>query len=570
MDTRQASRLERILTEIYGDRAAACLVRVRELAERYRPLLGRRARRTWDERDAVLITYGDQLRAPGRTPLRALGEFLDSGDLGELFSTVHLLPFFPYSSDDGFSVIDYRAVDPELGSWDDVRELGQRHSLMFDWVLNHVSSQGEWLRRYRAGAEPHVRYFIEVDPRVDLSAVTRPRGTPPLTPFETARGIRHLWTTFSDDQLDLNYREPDVLLEMLDVALFYVSCGARILRLDAVAYLWKEIGTSSIHLPQTHAVVRLLRALLEDLAPDVWLLTETNVPHEENVSYFGRGDEAHLVYQFSLPPLLLDAYLSGDAGPLSRWLRELRAAGSGTSFLNFTASHDGVGVRPLESLVPPERLERLVAAVKRRGGLVSRRRTGDGVEAPYELNISYLDALGEPEDRDPKLKLRRFLGSQAIMLALRGIPAVYFHSLVGTGNDYAALKATGRARSINRRKLELAELDRRLADESAIPRRVFDRYRRMLRTRIAQPAFHPDGEQEWRETGQPDVVAFSRTSPDRRQRILVLANFGAGRRQVDLSGEDPGYTRDLLGGAAAGATLGGFDLGPHQVAWLAS
>jgi sucrose phosphorylase len=570
MDTRQASKLERILTEIYGNRAAACLVRVRELAERYRPLLGRRDRRTWDERDAVLIAYGDQVRAPGRTPLRALGEFLGRWNLEDLFSTVHLLPFFPYSSDDGFSVIDYRAVNPELGSWDDVLELGQRYSLMFDWVLNHASSRGEWFRRYRAGAEPHVRYFIEVDPRVDLSAVTRPRGTPLLTPFETNRGIRHLWTTFSADQLDLNYREPDVLLEMLDVALFYVSCGARILRLDAVAYLWKEVGTSSIHLSRAHAVVRLLRALLEDLAPDVWLLTETNVPHEENISYFGRGDEAHLVYQFSLPPLLLDAYLGGDAGPLSRWLGELLPAGAGTSFLNFTASHDGVGVRPLERLVSAERLERLVTAIKRRGGLVSRRRAGEGVEAPYELNISYLDALGEPEDRDPDLKLRRFLGSQAIMLALRGIPAVYLHSLIGTGNDYAALKATGRARSINRRKLDLAELDRRLADESAIPRRVCESYRRMLRTRIAQPAFHPDGEQEWREMVHPDVVAFSRTSPDRRQRILVLANFGARTRHVDLSDEDPGYTRDLLGGTTADAAFRGFDLGPHRVAWLAS
>jgi len=568
MDDGLKQHLHARLEQLYGDRAGRCLEKTVALVEDYGPRIPRLRKTSWDQRDTVLITYGDQVNEEGHPPLATLRQFLASAGLDELIGTVHVLPFFPYSSDDGFSVIDYRTVDPALGGWPNVRDLGKRFDLMFDLVINHVSRRSRWFERYAAGREPYVRYFIEADPQIDLSKVTRPRSLPLLTPVETSRGRRHLWTTFSDDQIDLNFADPDVLVEMIDVLLFYLEQGARIIRLDAIAYLWKRPGTSCIHLPQTHTVVKLMRELVDAVAPGAILLTETNVPHEENVSYFGDGDEAQMIYQFSLAPLLLDALLSGDATLLVRWLAGLEPTPPGTTVLNFTASHDGVGVRPLEGIMPAARFDRLIEAVKARGGHVSTKRNLDGSESPYELNVTYFDALGEPGGHDTALHVRRFLASQAIMLSLQGIPGIYFHSLVGTRNDTAGAERTGRARSINRRKFDLAELQTALQATDCAPAMVLAGYRRLLAARIAQPAFHPDAAQEVVRLDHPSLVGFLRKDLDGKQAILVLGNLGPQPQSVDvrtLLGTTP--KADLLTGQPVGDRV---DLDPYQVAWIAT
>lgn len=562
-----ADRVRNRLAAIYGDQAQAVLPRVLDLVTMYRSDSSERPSSRWDQRDVVLIAYADQVTEAGQTPLSELGAFLAAHRLDECINTLHILPFYPYSSDDGFSVIDYRAVDPSVGDWSDIRRLNERVDLMFDLVLNHASQHSRWFHDYLAGAEPFSRYFIEAAPSEDLSAVTRPRSLPLLTPFQTNRGTRHLWTTFSADQIDLNFKEPGVLIEMLDVLLHYVQQGARFVRLDAIAYLWKEIGTSCIHLHQTHEVVKLMRDVLDAVAPHVVLLTETNVPHEENVSYFGQGDEAHMVYQFSLPPLLLESLLSQDAQPLKRWLLGLEATRLGTTYFNFTASHDGVGVRPLEGLVSGDRFDRLVDAVRQRGGLVSTKRNSDGTDTPYELNISYLDALTSLENSDPRLHVRRFLTSQAIMLSLRGVPGVYFHSLVGTPNDLAGVQSSGQPRRINRRKYRLSELSDALSTEGSVQQLVFRGYQHLLRTRIQQPAFHPDADQTVLETNYPAVVAFSRTNPDAGQAILVVANFSAQPKRFQYSAQtQTRYARDLISGKPIGEH-GVVDLEPYQIVW---
>lgn len=562
-----ADRVCKRLAIIYGDRAETVLARVLDLvAGRDFPSSDCRTSR-WDQRDVMLIAYADQVTEAGQTPLAELGAFLAAHRLDECLNTLHILPFYPYSSDDGFSVIDYRAVDPAVGDWGDIRRLNERVDLMFDLVLNHASQHSRWFQDYLAGVEPFSQYFIEVEPNQDLSVVTRPRSLPLLTPFQTNRGTRHLWTTFSSDQIDLNFEEPDVLIEMLDILLFYVQQGARFVRLDAIAYLWKEIGTSCIHLRQTHEVVKLMRELLDEVAPHVVLLTETNVPHEENVSYFGQGDEAHMVYQFSLPPLLLEAMLSQDAQPLKRWLLGLEATRPGTTYFNFTASHDGVGVRPLEGLVCGDRFDRLVEAVRRRGGLVSTKRNPDGTHTPYELNAAYLDALSVPEDPDPQLHVRRFLASQAFMLALRGIPGVYFHSLVGTPNDLAGVESSGQPRRINRRKYRLSELSDALSADGSVQQLVFQEYQHLLRTRIHQPAFHPDADQTVFETSDPAVVAFSRGNLDAGQAILVAANFSGQPKRFQYSSHTQTcYAKDLISGKPIGDRAA-VDLEPYQIVW---
>jgi len=567
LDASVRRRLRAHLVNLYGDAADDCLNRIAALVQRFESPLRSSPKELWNERDIVLITYGDQVQNRDVPSLRVLNDFLIGHGLNRLINTVHILPFFPYSSDDGFSVIDYRRVDPPLGDWDDVARLGQSFDLMFDLVLNHCSSQNEWFRKVLAGEKPYSDYFIEPEPDADLSNVTRPRSSPLLTEYETADGPRNVWTTFSADQVDLNFAQPDVLLEMLDVLLFYVQQGARIIRLDAIAYLWKTPGTTCIHLPQAHEVVKLMRTLLEAVAPGTILLTETNVPHRENVSYFGDGDEAQMVYQFSLAPLLLDAFLTGDAGPFVNWLSNLELPGRGMTFMIFTASHDGVGVRPLEGLVDSERIERLAENVRRRGGLVSTRRRPDGTDSPYELNVSYFSALGESNEEGDERQVQRFLSSQAVMLALAGIPAVYFHSLVGTPNDQAGVQRTGQPRSINRRKYGRRELEAALQSEDSAQRRVYEGYRRLLAARIGQPAFHPHSPQQVVDLQSPSVTGFVRGDDSGGQRILVAVNVGNSDAMLDLQQCGiAGVTRDLITGTVVADSTNPV-LPAHDAAW---
>ena len=523
-------------------------------------------RATWDQTDAILITYGDQGSQAGEAPLATLRKFLVERGLGELASTVHILPFFPYSSDDGFSVIDYCQVDPALGDWNDVALLGRDFNLMFDLVVNHCSQRSQWFQKYLAGEEPYTSFFLEVDPGEDVSLVTRPRRHPLLTPFKTSRGPRHVWTTFSDDQIDLDFASPHVLVAMIDLLLFYLQRGARIIRLDAIAYLWKTLGTTCIHLEQTHEVVKLFRTITDAVAPGTILVTETNVPHAENVSYYGRGDEAQMVYQFSLAPLLAEALQTGDATLLAGWMAGLEPTPRGTTVLNFTASHDGIGVRPLEGIMPRDRFERFIDAVRRRGGYVSMKTNTDGSESPYELNITYFDVVADPDNPDPSLHVRRFLASQAVMLSLQGIPGIYFHSLVGTPNHHEGVGRTGRARSINRRKYERPELDAILDRPKGPQAQVLDGYRRLLAIRRRQPAFHPDAGQRVIATGLPSLVAFVRQSISPPQRLLVLANLGPQTLSVEvekLVGSQP--QQDLLDRDRAGSSV---VLEPYQIRWL--
>jgi len=524
------NRMKLRLGRLYGRDKAE------ELADRMYMLIGRygvnspnggtesAARERWSQRDAVLITYGDMVRREGERPLETLKNFCDRRLRGAL-NVVHVLPFFPSSSDGGFSVIDYRKVDGELGGWGEIERISRDYGFMADLVLNHCSRKSAWFRDYVNGIAPQAEYFQEGDPEADLSAVVRPRPWPLLSRTATSNGEKHVWTTFSEDQVDLNWKSPDVLFEFLDILLNYVSKGTRMIRLDAVAFLWKEEGTSCIHLPQTHEVVKLMRDVLRTVAPQVILLTETNVPHAENISYFGKGDEAHMVYQFALPPLLLHGLLKGDPGPMQKWARALDDLPKGCTYLNFTASHDGVGVRPLEGLVSREEVEWLVGKVEERGGLVSYRAMPDGSKKPYELNITYRDALSMPED--PPLGLRRFLCSQAVMLSLRGMPAVYFHSVVGETNWVDGPKREGgEKRDINRRRWDWEDLEEKLDDADSDHAWVNNVYTSMLRTRAACAAFHPDGPQEVLTTAG-EVFAVMRRSRDGRTRVLCCFNFSA-------------------------------------------
>ncbi|HHC71936.1 MAG TPA: alpha-amylase [Thiotrichales bacterium] len=559
-------RIHHRLARLYGTPRSGRLCRRLELlAGRYREDLPTLAGEPcWDQRTSVLIAYGDIVRSDGEPPLETLHRFLDER-VGEAIRHLHLLPFFPSSSDEGFSVIDFRRVDPALGEWRQVESLARRWPLLVDLVLNHASSQSEWFHHFCAGVAPYRDYFITVDPEQwDLSQVVRPRSSPLLTPATTPWGVRQVWTTFSADQVDLNFANPDVLFEFLDILLLYILHGARIIRLDAIAYLWKRSGTPCIHLPETHQVVKLLRDVVDWLAPGTLILTETNVPHAENVSYFGKGDEAHLIYQFSLPPLLLHALLRGDASHLIHWLEHLEAPPPGCSYLNFTASHDGIGVRPLEGLLPEEELEWLVEQIHRRGGLVSHYQAPDGSLRPYELNISWFEAMGDGSTPANGEQIARHLCAQTLMLSLQGVPALWFHLLTATPNDREAVERTGQARSINRHRWDLVHLEELLEHHEAT-RSVFDGLLQRLRIRAAEPLFSPEVPQRI-ERIDSRIVALVREREG--ERLLVLANLSGERLEAALPDSLGGRWRDLLQPECRTEDEAAVPLAPWQVRWL--
>ncbi|MFC7290746.1 sugar phosphorylase [Hirschia litorea] len=568
-------KLSELVSFIYPD--ADCDALIAQIIQAYWPESQpiRETQRTpsnvglWSEDDAVIITYGNSVKDGVHKPLDLLQDFLKRY-LGDTITGVHILPFFPFTSDDGFAVTDYRAVNSELGSWEDINRIGERFKLMSDLVLNHVSSQSNWFNEYRQGHEPYDKFFFEADPKDDVSMVVRPRTNDLLREVDTAMGKRHVWCTFSHDQVDLNFANPEVLLEFLRIMRLHVDNGIRIIRLDAVAFIWKEIGTDCIHLPQTHAIVQLMRLLLDFAEEQVILLTETNVPNTENLSYFGNRNEAHAVYNFSLPPLILQSLLSGSSKHLNQWQRAMPPAQMGCAYLNFSASHDGIGMRPAEGLLDENEINDVIETVQSFGGLVSMRSTPDGGQKPYELNVTFWDALKGTLKGEDDYQLDRFMCSQSIVMALEGIPAFYIHSLIGTNNHMAGVEKTGVNRAINRRRWNYSLLRELLDDENTQHAKVLAAMKERIKIRRAQSAFHPNATQFTLQLGD-QLFGFWRQSYDRSQSIFAIHNVSGEELHVpavsiNLIGGHNWY--DLISGDKIDEHTSDIKFAPYQCRWI--
>lgn len=486
---------------LYPGQGGEVLEQLQALLKRYPALARTTPAPPWSEKDAILITYADQITQTGEAPLQTLHRFLRRYLKG-VFSGVHILPFHPYTSDDGFSVVDFKQVKPEWGSWEHIQAIAQDFRLMADLVCNHVSASSLWFQAFLRDDPRYQNYFIVVKSGTDLSKVFRPRALPLLTPFQTRSGEKLVWTTFSTDQVDLNFANPAVLLEVLDALLFYVKNGAQLIRLDAVGFIWKEPGTSCMHLEGAHRIVKLMRLVLDAVAPQVVLITETNVPHRDNIAYFGNGhDEAQMVYQFPLPPLVLHTFRTGDASKLAAWAAGLESPGEQTTFFNFLASHDGLGMVPAQGLLEPEEIAALVQQALDHGGKVNYKDTPEG-PVPYELCLTLFDALNPPCSAEPEdLQIDRFLAAQAILLSLRGVPGLYIHSLFGTPSDHASLEESGINRRLNRHKFTGPELEGLLSTPHTRAYKILQRMTHLIKVRASHPAFHP---------GAPQVVMESR------------------------------------------------------------
>ncbi len=524
----------------------------------------------WDQQDCFVITYGDSIKKEGENPLKTLNEFLVTR-LQTYFSGIHILPFFPFTSDDGFAISGFRSVRDDLGDWDDISAIAENFRLMADLVINHCSAEHPWFQEFCKGKTEYGEHFIEVTSDQDLSHVTRPRTSPLLKPVQTESGVKYVWCTFSHDQIDLNFGNPKVLKAMAGVLAHYLSKGIRVVRLDAIAYLWKDLETNCVNLPQTHEVVRILRTLVDAYQDHVLLLTETNVPNHENLSYFGNGNEAHIIYNFSLPPLLLHALLAGHCRHLKAWMMSMPPAQQGTAYFNFIASHDGIGLRPAEGLLEDQEMRTLVETMEQMGGSISWRASQGGMSSPYEINIGLFDALRATfESGVDEWHYERFICAHAILLAMEGIPAIYIHSLFGTPNDHEKVKATGHKRSINRHQWDLPQLNALIDEPSSIHSRIFKGVLNLIAIRRRQPAFHPNATQFTLHLGD-QVFAFWRQSIRRDQSIFCLNNVSdqfieVQLRDINLISTDS--WKDLILDKEIENTNGTLVLCPYQTAWL--
>lgn len=525
----------------------------------------------WSEKDIVLITYGDSIEMANEKPLHTLHTFLNTYCL-EVINSVHILPFFPFSSDDGFSVIDYSTVNEGLGSWEDIRKIAFDYRLMSDLVINHCSSRSAWFDNFIRCDGPGKDFFYTASADMDSSMVTRPRTSDLLRETPTENGIQYVWCTFSHDQVDFDFRNPEVLRTFVSIIRQYLDNGVRIFRFDAVAFLWKIPGTSCINLEQTHEVVRLLRTLIELAQPDAIIITETNIPNRENLTYFGNANEAHAIYNFSLPPLLVNTLVTGDCTYLKNWLMSMPPAQNGTTYFNFIASHDGIGLRPAEGLLNEQELNTLVGTMQNFGGMVSWRATAEGEQKPYEINITLFDALQGTVKGPDNWGLERFICAHAIMFGLEGIPGLYIHSLLGTNNDYEKVKHTSHNRSINRHRWNWQQLLDELQSEYSQHAKVLTRLKALLAIRIKQKAFHPNATQFTLQLGQK-LFGYWRQSLDRRQSIFSISNIANEPQEVYLSdinliGTDLWF--DLVSDSEVSLSDQSIVLQPYQTVWLSN
>ncbi len=526
----------------------------------------------WHQSDIMLITYGDSIQKTGEHALHTLHQFLNQY-IGDLTNSVHILPFFPYSSDDGFSVIDFYNVNPDLGNWNDIANIGKDYKLMADIVINHCSSKSLWFKNFKEDKHPGKDFFFAVDPvQFDISRAKQPRTNPILKQFSTIKGHQHLWCTFSHDQIDLNFKNPEVLLAFIRILIHYLDRGIRAFRLDAVGFLWKESGTTCLSLEPTHEIIRLFRTLIEYQSPKTLIITETNIPHKENLSYLGQGDEAHCIYNFALPPLLVNTLITGNCHYLKHWMQSMPSAIKGTTYFNFIASHDGIGLRPIENILNENERDLLINTLEEFGGEISWRAGSDGSHHPYEINISLYDALGGTTKGRDTHALARFICAHAIMITIEGIPGIYIHSLLGTENDYNKLHKTQHNRAINRHQWDYDLLKQHLDDNTDPHAQVFTQMKHLLTVRKAQSAFHPSAKQSTLDLGY-DILGFYRHNLDTGQIIYCFYNIGLQTQLLPLSDfnlpNSPSW-ENLLSHPGEIASHDCLTLKPYQPVWLAN
>ncbi len=519
------------------------------------------------EKTSVVICYGDSLIENNQKKLLKIFQNFYKKKLNKYFNTVHYLPFYPSSSDSGFAVKDHYKIDQRLGSWSDINNFSKKNSIMADIVINHASARGLWFKNFLKDKSPGKNYFLTVDKKFNTSKVVRPRDHKLLKKIDIFKKNDYLWRTFSPDQIDLNFKNPSVLLRFIKIMINLISHGVTIFRLDAIAYLWKQSGTKSINLKQTHEIIKLLRLICNLLNVSIIIVTETNLPEKENISYFGKHDEANWIYNFSLPPLLMHAFLFENSSALNKWSNKLPSTKLGNNYLNFIASHDGIGMRPAEGILSKNSIKNLLKRLKKNGSKFSFRKIQNKTKKVYEANITVFNAL-QKSDNDPKGKyfFGRYISAHAIMISFEGIPAIYFNSLFGTSNDEAKFIISGNNRDVNRYRWNNTNLLNKLKNNKSKQYIFYKNITDLLEIRRKQSAFHPNAFRQTLNLG-PKIFCFKRVSLDKKQTIFCITNLSSKVQNTKIN-INLNNCKDLIESNNKYKNTKTIELQPFQTIWL--
>ena len=517
------------------------------------------------EKTSLIISYGDNIYSSQSSSMKIFQKFFQK-NLEKLFDTIHFLPFYPSSSDSGFAVKDHYQIDKKIGNWSDLKKISKSKKIMADVVINHASARGLWFKNFLKRKKPGKDYFLTVNSKFNTSKVVRPRDHKLLKKIKIFEKNDYLWRTFSPDQIDLNFKNPSVLLRFIKIIIHLINNGVTIFRLDAIAYLWKQNGTKCINLSQTHEIIKLLRVVTSLLNVQTLIITETNLPEKENLSYFGKNNEANWVYNFSLPPLLIHAFLFENSSYLNQWSRKLPSTKHGNCYLNFIASHDGIGIRPTEGILNEKTLSSFLKRLKKNGSKFSYRKVQNKSKKVYEANITVFDAL-KKSDFDPKglFFLERYISAHAIMVSFEGVPAVYFNSLFGKSNDEAKYIITGNNRDVNRYKWNFNNITTKLRDKKSKQSIFYRNIGALLETKRKQKAFHPNASRININLG-PKIFCFKRISKDKKQSIICMTNLSSKIQTPNF--KKTGSYRDLLNSNLKFREGNSLILKPFQTVWL--
>ena len=519
----------------------------------------------------LLIAYADSIKNRNEIPLKIFQKFFKQ-NLKNFFEILHILPFYPASSDGGFSVTNHKSVNKDFGSWKDIKTFSKEVSIMADLILNHASIKSNWFSYFSKNVKKYKSFFFTIDDDFDLSNVVRPRDHNLLQNYSFKDKNKNLWCTFSHDQIDLNFRNPEVLIKFIEIIILLLKNGVTVFRIDAVAFIWKKNGTSCVNLPETHEIVKLLRSIVSYLNPTALIVTETNLPRKENLSYFGNNDEANWIYNFPLPPLILYTFLLEDSSKITKWSKSMPPAQKNNAYLNFIASHDGIGMRPAEGILGTRVLNKLFKRIEINGGMFSFRKVGSKNKV-YEVNTTLYNALKKTDfDEKGLYSIDRYLAAHTMLFALEGVPAVYFNSLFGTSNDIDLVKKTGIKRDINRFKWNLGKLTEKLNDEKSTENIVYKKLLDMILLRKKQSAFHPNATQYTLSLG-PKLFGVWRQSIDKSQNIFAITNISSVERKLGLSKInliENEIWKDLLQPDLKIDKLKVLKLSPFQTVWISN
>ncbi len=526
----------------------------------------RKKKKSISEKTTLVICYGDSVYSEKKKSIRVFHSFFQK-KLKNYFDTIHFLPFYPSSSDSGFAVKDHYKVENRLGNWFDVKNVSNSNNVMADIVINHSSARGMWFKNFLKKKEPGKDYFLTVDTKFNTSKVVRPRDHKLLKKINIFKKTEYLWRTFSPDQIDLNFKNPSVLIQFIKIMIHLINNGVTIFRLDAIAYLWKEKRTKCINLKQTHEIIKLLRNIINLLNVQSTIITETNLPEKENLSYFGKNDEANWIYNFSLPPLLIHAFLFENSSFLNKWSKNLPNTKNENCYLNFIASHDGIGIRPTEGLLNEQTLNNFLKRLKKNGSKFSYRKVQNKVKKVYEANITVFNALKKSDyDQKGKFNLERYVSAHAIMISFEGIPAIYFNSLFGTSNDEAKFIITGNNRDVNRYRWNLKNITNKLKNNESKQSILYNKLCNLLNIRRKQKAFHPNATRLNLNFG-PKIYGFKRISKDRKQTIICITNISSQKQKIKVHKENLKF-RNLMNSKTKIVNKQFLLLDPFETIWL--